>query len=1079
MGRPRAGRDYTLTTGTLTFPAGTTQGTIVVPLIDDDLDEEAETFQVELFDPVNAVLGSAVGGRLTQTGTILDDDYPQVGVSFGTTTHRLIEGGRVTIQLRLSRDPERLVEVGIRAAGGRGVQSTDFTVPTTVVFEPGETTQRIEFVSTADRFDEDDEVVVLSFTSLADGLILGSRPEVTITISDDDQRGITISEEALELVEGQSAQYRIGLTSQPTGTLSLDILASPLGSDVTVTPSTLLFTQEDWWVGRTVLVAAGQDDDALQDPVVTLGHRATGGDYTGYRAGTVRVTVTEDDAPTLSVADARDTEGAGEITFEVTLDVQTDREVRASYVTLGGTATEGVDYVLARGTLVIPPRQTKGLITVPLLDDKADEMEETFSLRLSRFVGVDKSVTSLTATGTIVDDDLPAVTLSSVGTSLVEGGDAQFRLRRMGDLSASLRVPVTVEETGDFLRGAAPPTVTFLPGADQVILTLRTEDDNLDENDGTIQVTVAESPNYEISGPAQARLTVTDNDATPALIITGAKVPETAGTISFPVSLRGASAYEITVGWSTSDQSARAGEDYEAASGTLTFASGETAGTIEVTVLDDILPEEDETFTVALSNPANAVLEVGGATGTITDDDEAVTLAWLSRFGRTVASQVVEGVAERLAGSYGTRSLANTAGQAAAQAQNGGPVNLRNLFGNSSFQFSTGGGGQEASPGGGGSFTAWGRGMRTDFGGGDEVFAVDGSVLTGLGGIDYEQGRVLAGIAVSYSLGDGSFGRASEESGPGGMVESTLGSVNPYLRVKLSDRLSVWGLGGHGRGDMSFPDSSAMSSIAGSIIQMNMGAFGARGEVLRPRGSGLGIALKSDAFLVQMSSDVGADAPLLMADAQRVRFLLEVSSKGEIGESSVFGSTLEVGGRYDGGDAETGTAVEVGGGLQFANKAAGLRVEATARTLVSHQDPDFTEWGLGGTIVFQPGGPQRGLSVKMGTSWGVAKSGVKDMWSPYATRNLAARARRAAVGGGSGGGFNAQVHYGIVAFGDRVGMAPYAQVLLNGATGTRTSRLGWRFNVLESLRLSLETDVGAAHPGQAGRGLTLRGSMKR
>ena len=369
--------------------------------------------------------------------------------------------------------------------------------------------------------------------------------------------------------------------------------------------------------------------------------------------------------------------------------------------------------------------------------------------------------------------------------------------------------------------------------------------------------------------------------------------------------------------------------------------------------------------------------------------------------------------------------------------------------------------------------------MRTDFGGGDEVFAVDGSVLTGLGGIDYEQGRVLVGIAVSYSLGEGSFGRASEESGPGGMVESTLGSVNPYLRVKLADRLSVWGLGGHGRGDMSFPDSSAMSSIAGSTIQMNMGAFGARGEVLRPRGSGLGIALKSDAFLVQMSSDVGADAPLLMADAQRVRFLLEVSSKGEIGESSVFGSTLEVGGRYDGGDAETGTAVEVGGGLQFANKAAGLRVEATARTLVSHQDPDFTEWGLGGTIVFQPGGPQRGLSVKMGTSWGVAKSGVKDMWSPYATRKLAARARRAAVGGGSGGRLNAQVHYGIAAFGDRVGMAPYAQMLLDGVSGTRTSRLGWRFNVLESLRLSLETDVGAAHPGQAGRGLTLRGSMKR
>ena len=115
----------------------------------------------------------------------------------------------------------------------------------------------------------------------------------------------------------------------------------------------------------------------------------------------------------------------------------------------------------------------------------------------------------------------------------------------------------------------------------------------------------------------------------------------------------------------------------------------------------------------------------------------------------------------------------------------------------------------------------------------------------------------------------------------------------------------------------------------------------------------------------------------------------------------------------------------------------------------------------------------------MGTSWGVADSGIHELWSAQGTQGRAARARQGGVGDGSGGRLNAQVHYGIVAFGDRVGMAPYAQVLLDGATGTRTSRLGWRVSVLESLRLSLETDVGSAYPGQAGRGVTLRGSMNR
>ena len=90
------------------------------------------------------------------------------------------------------------------------------------------------------------------------------------------------------------------------------------------------------------------------------------------------------------------------------------------------------------------------------------------------------------------------------------------------------------------------------------------------------------------------------------------------------------------------------GHDYEAGAGRVTFAPGETSGTIRVVVLDDLLPEGPEAFTATLSGARNAVIEVASATGTITDDDEAVTQAWLSRFGRTVASQVVEGIGGRL-----------------------------------------------------------------------------------------------------------------------------------------------------------------------------------------------------------------------------------------------------------------------------------------------------------------------------------------------------------------------------------------------------------------------------------------------
>ena len=67
--------------------------------------------------------------------------------------------------------------------------------------------------------------------------------------------------------------------------------------------------------------------------------------------------------------------------------------------------------------------------------------------------------------------------------------------------------------------------------------------------------------------------------------------------------------------------------DYETRSGRLTIPAGSTTGKIPVPVLDDVLDEPDETFTVTLSNPTNATVGDGTGTGTITDDDSPPTLS--------------------------------------------------------------------------------------------------------------------------------------------------------------------------------------------------------------------------------------------------------------------------------------------------------------------------------------------------------------------------------------------------------------------------------------------------------------------
>ena len=86
--------------------------------------------------------------------------------------------------------------------------------------------------------------------------------------------------------------------------------------------------------------------------------------------------------------------------------------------------------------------------------------------------------------------------------------------------------------------------------------------------------------------------------------------------------LSAVSGVAVTVDFETVDGTAKAGSDYTAASGRLTFTAGETAKTISVATLDDTVPEAEEGFTVVLSNPEGARLDDDTGKGTITDDDE-------------------------------------------------------------------------------------------------------------------------------------------------------------------------------------------------------------------------------------------------------------------------------------------------------------------------------------------------------------------------------------------------------------------------------------------------------------------------
>jgi hypothetical protein len=102
-------------------------------------------------------------------------------------------------------------------------------------------------------------------------------------------------------------------------------------------------------------------------------------------------------------------------------------------------------------------------------------------------------------------------------------------------------------------------------------------------------------------------------------------------TATFTVILSAASTESVTVAYATGNGSATAGSDYQAASGTLTFAPGETTRTITVPVIGDRLGEPNETFVVNLSSPTNATIADGQGVGTVVDDEPRISVGDMAK----------------------------------------------------------------------------------------------------------------------------------------------------------------------------------------------------------------------------------------------------------------------------------------------------------------------------------------------------------------------------------------------------------------------------------------------------------------
>ena len=589
--------------------------------------------------------------------------------------------------------------------------------------------------------------------------------------------------------------------------------------------------------------------------------------------------------------------------------------------------------------------------------------------------------------------------------------------------------------------------------------------------------------------------------AGPGVSAADAQVREAAGALlRFRVTLDAPRTTAVSVRYATSDGTAAAGSDYEAASGALRFAPGETEKTIEIRVLEDAHDEGAETMALKLSHPFGARLEDAEATGTIVNSDP-LPKAWLARFGRTVADHVIDAVGRRLTGARREGLDITIAGQHVGSERadafdetqepawenaglphgvHGGEearVGLEALSGwmrgggadggtpgESLFEGNAAAGGSRSVTGrellttsrflyageaaAGGFMTFWGRGAHSRFDGrdDDEGLALRGEVTTGTLGADYEGERWLTGLALSHSVGEGTF---SMEGAGDGEITSSLTGLYPYLRYEVSERLSVWSVLGHGRGTLSLTEEDGAPIETG--IGMTMGAAGARGELLSAKeGGGLALALKTDALLVRTTSEATEGLLAAEADVSRLRIGLEGSWAFELDGGGSLTPSFEAGLRHDGGDAETGLGVELGAGLGYADPESGVTADVSARTLVAHEESGFEEWGASGSLGYDPDpSSEIGPSMNLSLSRGATSGGADALWRRETMAGIAANDDYA-----PGGGLEAEFGYGFSVLDGRAVGTPHAGVLLSDRG--EALRLGYGLGFGRSSKLNLE-----------------------
>ncbi|MFN9258739.1 beta strand repeat-containing protein, partial [Microcystis sp.] len=455
----------------------------------------------------------------TATVTITDVSQPPISLTINDVT--VTEGNSGTTNavftVSLSSAASTVVSVNYATANGTATAGTDYTAlpPTTLTFNPGETSKTITVPVNGDNQVELNETFFLNLSNLqANGsnvILADNQGQGTIT--NDDSASIAISD--VTITEGNSgttnAVFTVTLSNAVDTAVTVNYAtangtATTTDNDYTAIAATpLIFNAGE--TSKTITVAVNGDNQVESNETffVNLSNLQTNGRNVTLADNQGQGTILNDDTSvTLAVSPSSVTEdGTSNLIYTFTRSGVTSNALTVNY-SIGGTATNGTDYASIPTGVTFAANLATATVTINPTADTIVESNETVILTLAAGTGYTIGTTT-PVTGTINNDDTSVTSQLSINDiTVVEGKDNNAILTVTVDNPNSQ--PITFNYTTAPINATAnvdytskTGTITIAANTSTATISIPILNDNLNEPDEVFTVTLSNPVNATIN----------------------------------------------------------------------------------------------------------------------------------------------------------------------------------------------------------------------------------------------------------------------------------------------------------------------------------------------------------------------------------------------------------------------------------------------------------------------------------------------------------------------------------------------------------------------------------------------------